>query len=977
MKNLIKVFGLSVLSILAFASCEKNEEVAVRDTFTHRVNINAGGITKTVIDESGLTPTFKWSADDASRFVIKENNVSGTDIELSTTDSYGTITLGATFATETAASYKYTASLAKHRTGGGAPKIPATQTSTATSYDPDADILIAKAQTYDETKDEFSMQFGRPVVINKMTLKGLDEGQSISSITISADKDVLGYCNAETAAWTPQSSEVTIMTSQTVPAGGQITVFFVTMPVADVTLTVNVVTDDFIYSKTFGKTISFVRDQVTKFGVSGLTKNTKSDYSGVYVLASADGSAMANVWDGGNSLPDAYAVLEGGVLYYDPDAVTNIDQAKITVSKVSDSSSPYFGMYTMLQNGKYLYAAASDKNQLKGEDVPDVNAYWDISETAGAWSIVATQSSNRNILKHNPGNYVFSCYEAGQNAVALFEDFAPTPVISAVDIAIASTAVTSNTNIGASFNSNTASVSSAAYDDAGCTVTSTWLSTSVSGTTVYYTAAANTGEERVGYIKITATNSASHNAYKVISITQAAAGNSNKVDVMNSTWTGVSGTGYVNVNDLAGSASDAVYKLNCAGDHSSIQFRSSNSNSGLVSTTSGGRVRKVTVTWEGNTAADRTLDIYGKTTAYTAPSDLYSASTQGTKLGSIVNGTSTMLVITGDYEYIGMRSNSGAMYLTEIRVEWEPGYAITIDPGISNGTVSASANQGFEGATISLTATPSTGYAFDEWTVYKTGDPSTEVTVTSNSFTMPAYPVTVSASFVAVPTINMLKTTINSVAAAGVAGASETGVYEFLNGATDASVTVTCDGTVVTAASKNNGAVTYTVAANVGAARSGWIKVKYGSEDAHTVTVNQLAGSVSKSYTFTIDASGLVINNPSESSAYAKYAGNQTFTATATDGSGDEIEVTVVVNDVMPATGTNAGKLQIRKGSYIYNSTNLGSVGDITVADGVSVNIVKGATANPSSGSSGAFFKISKSTNGAAYPTDIVVSFTK
>ena len=50
---------------------------------------------------------------------------------------------------------------------------------------------------------------------------------------------------------------------------------------------------------------------------------------------------------------------------------------------------------------------------------------------------------------------------------------------------------------------------------------------------------------------------------------------------------------------------------------------------------------------------------------------MYDASTQGTKLGSIVCGTSTELVIDGDYQYIGLRSNSDAMYLDEIQITWE------------------------------------------------------------------------------------------------------------------------------------------------------------------------------------------------------------------------------------------------------------------------------------------------------------------
>ena len=116
--------------------------------------------------------------------------------------------------------------------------------------------------------------------------------------------------------------------------------------------------------------------------------------------------------------------------------------------------------------------------------------------------------------------------------------------------------------------------------------------------------------------------------------------------------------------------SSAVYAGNSAGSNNSIQLRSNNSNSGVITTDSGGKVTKITVVWNSNTADGRTLDIYGKKSAYSAATDLYSTSTQGTKLGSIAKGNTT-LTITDDYEYIGLRSNSGAMYLTSISIEWE------------------------------------------------------------------------------------------------------------------------------------------------------------------------------------------------------------------------------------------------------------------------------------------------------------------
>lgn len=92
------------------------------------------------------------------------------------------------------------------------------------------------------------------------------------------------------------------------------------------------------------------------------------------------------------------------------------------------------------------------------------------------------------------------------------------------------------------------------------------------------------------------------------------------------------------------------------------------------------------------------------------------------------------------------------------------------------------------------------------------------------------------------PAVNLLKTSINGVAAGGVSGVSESGVYSVSN-ATDENITVTCDGSIVTAAAKNNGAITYSVAANTGAARSGWIKVQLNSETPKQVTVNQLGAT--------------------------------------------------------------------------------------------------------------------------------------
>ena len=141
------------------------------------------------------------------------------------------------------------------------------------------------------------------------------------------------------------------------------------------------------------------------------------------------------------------------------------------------------------------------------------------------------------------------------------------------------------------------------------------------------------------------------------------------VDILTRSITGATTTTYV---DWSGKTltSSAVYAGNSAGGNSSIQLRSDKSTAGIVTTTSGGFAKKVVVTWNSNTSSGRTLNVYGSNSAYSAPTDLYNSAKAGTKLGTIVCGTSTELVIEEDYEFIGLRSNSGAMYISEIQITW-------------------------------------------------------------------------------------------------------------------------------------------------------------------------------------------------------------------------------------------------------------------------------------------------------------------
>ena len=132
-------------------------------------------------------------------------------------------------------------------------------------------------------------------------------------------------------------------------------------------------------------------------------------------------------------------------------------------------------------------------------------------------------------------------------------------------------------------------------------------------------------------------------------------------------------TGYVPFSNVKDNSS-AVYAGNSANNSDAIQLRGKE-NSGIVTTASGGKVTKVVLTWASGATKDRTVDVYGKSTAYSTAADLYSSSetTKGKCIGSMTydgSATITTLNITEDYEFIGIRSKSNALQLNSVEITW-------------------------------------------------------------------------------------------------------------------------------------------------------------------------------------------------------------------------------------------------------------------------------------------------------------------
>ena len=158
--------------------------------------------------------------------------------------------------------------------------------------------------------------------------------------------------------------------------------------------------------------------------------------------------------------------------------------------------------------------------------------------------------------------------------------------------------------------------------------------------------------------------------FAIYSRTVSEGGTAQVTDKLTRSITGASGTTY-SLWSGKKVTSSAVYAGNSAGGNDAIQLRSKGSNSGIVTTGSGGKVKKIVVAWNSNTESGRTLDVYGSNSAYSKAENLFNNSNQGAKLGSIIKGTSTELTITGDYKFVGVRSYSAAMYIDELSITWE------------------------------------------------------------------------------------------------------------------------------------------------------------------------------------------------------------------------------------------------------------------------------------------------------------------
>ena len=562
--------------------------------------------------------------------------------------------------------------------------IPAEQTPSASSFDCKADVMASKSDSYKgipkdgEDNGTVSLKWERLSAHGHFTLKSLAVvgEENIQSITLTADADAdmvgthylyLDTYNVVKANSNAKPNALSIdARNLSIDANGNVTFWASFLPCTWNSISVRVETDKATYTldrdlvalnktKTFAKnarnvlainmteanravknasSLPFVKDFSDKTGTNGITELDGFTVSGsVYNAAGAIRLAKG---EGGGSITTQSLDLSCDF------------HVKVTASGWNDNELALI-VSSGDQSETVILSAVGNGNSGPGECAEHIINFQPVSNSSSV--TFAADPGKRCYIKK------IEILEGHAVAVPVLKATAPNEIAAAGG--------------EGSFNFTLANPQDGQSVSAESNVD--WITgESVSGNTVTYTVAENTSEEsREGTITLSYEGAESVD----VTITQAAKPSADApvevTDVLTPSVIGVSGSSYAAWSNKK-LESLAVYAGNSSAG-TGIQLKSNDSTSGIITTSSGGTVSKIIVKWHSSTNLGRTLDIYGKSTAYTAPSDLYVSNDKGTKIGSIVKGTSTELVVDGEYQFIGLRSNSGALYLEEIQIVWESG----------------------------------------------------------------------------------------------------------------------------------------------------------------------------------------------------------------------------------------------------------------------------------------------------------------
>ena len=433
MKKMIKNLMLVAVAAMGFTACNDSIEEATRPIEPAEVEMTITADvdeTRTWIDEANSK--VQWSEGDQLKVI--ENGATYRTTKAATIDANGLAKFTVSFpANTTATEFTYNAiypatqvveeeNVDKINAAKVKVIMPDAQNPTATSFDPTADILVAKQIVTDAQPTELSMQFKRLVAMGKMTLTNLPESSTISKVIFTVeDTDAeeqpalagRNYVDATTGTiveygYYGATNTITLNYNEPIDTRN---IYFTCNPfelVAGDKFTVKVVCSDATYTRevTLTKELKFIEGDLSTFSVNmeSATKETNfvfpdGEYAAIavvsnkyYALSSeANGKRLNAVevkYTPGESLASNHATL------------------KWTIAK-TDSGYTFKG-----SNNQYIAWNSGNYAHTQTEIY-----YLDITEDAGNAGryVVTSKVDPTRKLQKNKDNSYFAFYTSDQS----------------------------------------------------------------------------------------------------------------------------------------------------------------------------------------------------------------------------------------------------------------------------------------------------------------------------------------------------------------------------------------------------------------------------------------------------------------------------------------------------------------------------------------------------------------------------------
>ena len=412
------------------------------------------------------------------------------------------------------------------------------QQPTATSFDSNADLLIAKSISLESQPTELQMSFGRAVAIGKMTVKNLASEEPVLGVEFTApDKKVTGRSYVDMTAGTVKeygypvnfSDNVTLSYSSemnlTANGATGMTAYFTCFPfevAAGETFTVTVTTASKIFTKTVtvqeGRPLAFAAGDSSTFAVdmTDAAEEATETLSGDYVITATQSEityAMSSLADGSRLAP---------VVITPSNPYKTGDETLIwTITKSGDN-------YTISQGENYL-SWESDNSATTSTTPYELVITKNKSE--GTYQIASAATPSRILAKNDQAALGFGFYTGSQTKDLTL---IPAEYVKLPEITLDQTTLTLSYNDTETHyipvtlkNAETQDVSVAIYDGTEGTEQPDWITTgdyNGSENRLEVAATENTvATPRTARIVLTATTSLG-TAQATLTVEQAAAG---------------------------------------------------------------------------------------------------------------------------------------------------------------------------------------------------------------------------------------------------------------------------------------------------------------------------------------------------------------------------------------------------------------------------------------------------------------------